>query len=464
MKGYYFAEPISDNIEETPEGNLICHDCVIGRTGWQTYKVGDLPQEAADQLGVDTSNPGANIDLYRDKDDVFNRDFLASLEGKPVTDNHPPGFVTPDNFSEHARGHMQNVREGVDPLDSGDYPIIADVIVTAEPLLSKIKNKTVRELSLGYDYSIRKEDGRILQTDMRGNHVAVVPKGRAGSEARINDGVPEAAGAAATTTTTTDKEKPIVNANKVKVSIRHLLGLGLKEYAKDADPEDLAEAASQAQVLPADDVRSDDRKADDRKADDRRADDRKRFHDALDRALDRRSHDTGDVADKASDMADDADLNELRGLLDSYFSEEQQEPEHAAADQEEDEPLNEEEPDESEEPVDDLEGQETDPSGKEVVVGDKKAHDRAVAIDGAMTVLRAMRPIVARSKDRGVKQAFNTALDSINKRSRASTSSYGKFARTAVVRAKAADARQPGQDNRIASLQAAYNKAFSEVK
>jgi hypothetical protein len=461
MKGYYFAEPISDNIEETPEGNLICHDCVIGRTGWQTYKVGDLPQEAADQLGVDTSNSNASIDLYRDKDDVFNRDFLASLEGKPVTDNHPPGFVTPDNFSEHARGHMQNVREGVDPLDSGDYPIIADVIVTAEPLLSKIKNKMVRELSLGYDYSIRKEDGRILQTDMRGNHVAVVPKGRAGGEARINDGAPEAAGT--TATPTTDKEKPIVNANKVKVSIRHLLGLGLKEYAKDADPEDLAEAASQAQVLPADDVHSDDRKSDDRKADDRKADDRKRFHDALDRALDRRSHDTGDVADKGTDMADDTDLNELRSLLDSYFSEEQQEPEHAVADQaEEEEPVDEEE--EPAEPADDLEGQETDPSGKEVVVGDSKAHDRAVAVDGAMTILRAMRPIVARSKDRSVKQAFNTALDSINKRSRASISSYGKFARTATVRAKAADSKQPGQDDRIARLQAAYNKSFSEVK
>ena len=41
----YFAEYLSENIAETPEGFLICRNAVIGRTGYQTYLVRELKPE-----------------------------------------------------------------------------------------------------------------------------------------------------------------------------------------------------------------------------------------------------------------------------------------------------------------------------------------------------------------------------------------------------------------------------------
>src|SRR5580658_8711591 len=89
----YLVSPLSENISETPEGFLVVVGCPVARTGWQEYLVKDLPQQSAEELGVDMSNPGATIDLYRPPGEVFAPDFLASLNGKPITDGHPPEFV-----------------------------------------------------------------------------------------------------------------------------------------------------------------------------------------------------------------------------------------------------------------------------------------------------------------------------------------------------------------------------------
>ena len=350
----YFASKISENLLETPEGYLVAPGCVIARDGWQTYQTSDLPQEAAKDLGVDVSNPSASIDLYRDPSDVFKASALASGEGKPICDQHPPDFVSPENFTEYARGHIQNVRKGTEPLESGDWPMLADLVITAEPLLSKVKNKILREISLGYDYSIRRDGDKICQSDIVINHCAIVPKGRAGHEARIedaagsvkcttdkvcmcndsapklNDAAPERAspppageqGVKATNATATKKEKL-----KVKNNLLHILGLGLKAKANDADtdPEELAQAAKdigekmstesddrrardkrrgrdefegdpdidsppdydretgedkrRGRDRKGDDRRSDDRRSDDRHMDDRRARDKRRGRD-----------------------------------------------------------------------------------------------------------------------------------------------------------------------------------------
>ncbi len=456
----YFTSKISENLEETPEGFLIARDTVIARTGWQQYKVGELPQETASQLGVDVQDGNADIDLYRAAEDVFRPETLASFEGKPVTDNHPPGFVEPNNFSEYARGHIQNVRRGRDALESGELPMIADVHITAEPLLSKVKNKLVRELSCGYDYSIRRDGDKILQVDITGNHVAVVPKGRAGSEARINDAAPAAATSINAPLTKKKENRPVSNL------LQHILGLGLKSYAHDAEPEKLAEAAEaiKAHQEPAgqtDDRYTKDRHADDRYTKDRHADDRHhRMHDALDRLLDDRHH------------GKDADLEALKALLQEFFTEEEEEPAHAAEDEVECDPTEleatlsggeaddaeEEELEESElHAEDDVEGpgEETEPSGKEVVV-----NDRARAADGARAVLKMLRPVVARSGDSAVRQAFNTALSSVSRSSRVSHGSYGSFAGSARARDLAPKSRARGMDSGkdpLADLQRHYD-------
>jgi hypothetical protein len=170
----YLASFLSDNIAEKEDGSLIVVGCPIARTGWQKYSVKDLPQELARRLGVDVSNPEASIDLYRPAKEVFHPEFLASLNGCAITDGHPPGgeFVDPKNFSKYAMGHIQNVRKGPEPMEDGEWPIIADLHISAEPLIGKVRNKTAREISLGYDFSIDRDGDKIIQCSMLGNHNA----------------------------------------------------------------------------------------------------------------------------------------------------------------------------------------------------------------------------------------------------------------------------------------------------
>ena len=505
----YLASPLSEHISEMPDGSLLIVGCPIARTGWQEYAIRDLPQERARQLGIDISNPSAMIDLYRPASEVFKPEFLASLNGRPVTDNHPPGFVDPTNFNQYSKGHIQNPRRGPEPLEDGEWPVIADIVISGEPLVGKVRTKQARDISLGYDFTIDRDGDRIIQCDYVANHTAVVPKGRAGDLVSIGDAQPEdltaqratppepaasppepSAGHVALTThaSTTKKEKP-----KVKNNLLHLLGLGLRAKAADAetDPEELAQAAVDVGKF-ADDKRKagdgdleieetgqvKDRK---RKARDLEPEEEeepvydahhKRMHDALDKMLDTRGK--------------DADIEALKDLLSDFFTEEEEEPQHEVADTEEEEvedadpaELEEllgagEEPDEEAEDAE----EEIGPGGEENLEEEEeeaedrrhRAKDRATAHDGAVATLKMLRPFVAHCKDSAVKNAFNTALGSVSRSSRARTgdSGYGRFAAGSRARssslphntARAADASA----GETAKLQAYYNERLKGGK
>ena len=95
--------------------------------------------------------------------------------------------MTPTQSGYHHAGHVQNVRRGSEPLESGDIPLLADIIVTDRAAIEAVRAGD-RELSCGYVYKLaRNGKGRLDQTQILGNHVALVSKGRAGSEARIYD-------------------------------------------------------------------------------------------------------------------------------------------------------------------------------------------------------------------------------------------------------------------------------------
>ena len=527
----FLASQLTEHIREMDDGSLVVEDCPVARTGFQTYAVRNLPQESARDLGIDLSNPDASIDLYRPASEVFKPEFLASLEGRPITDGHPPGFVTPENFNQYAKGHIQNVRKG-EQMEDGEWPVIADLVISAEPLVSKVRNKTARDISLGYDFAIRRDGKKIVQCDMLANHNAVVPSGRAGDLISIGDAAPEARAApvtvaesppslvpntiapsanpqgAATSLTSTKaaqlkKEKPVANV------LKHLLGLGLKAYATDAEPEELAAAAEAINEKPpaeandkgkkGKDAKSKDGESPDEPEEDDEADvedrkprgrDRKpakdahrqRMHDALDDLLNK--EDDGESAEVT-----DADLEELKNLLGQFFTEEEAEPEHEAADIEEpdtaelDEVLEGEpaadgtiEEEQLPEEVQDVEPavEEEDPDGEEDLepVADKgKAKDRARAADGAAAVLKTMRRAVAHCGDADVQRAFNAALGSVTRASKASTGSHAAFSgaarardgapRTPATRVRAMD--QAGPD-RITKLQDAYNVAHKGGK
>lgn len=162
-------------MHETPEGFLLCIGVPLARTGEQIYGKSEVPLEA----GKD-----GTIVITRDEKEVFRPATLASFEGKAFTVKHPEEFVGPDNWQDLACGVLQNIRRG-----EGEFKdsMIADVLVTEAKAIELIKGG-LREVSCGYEAEyIQTEPGRGRQTNIVGNHVALVEEGRAGSAHAIND-------------------------------------------------------------------------------------------------------------------------------------------------------------------------------------------------------------------------------------------------------------------------------------
>lgn len=173
----YYGSRISPHMTETPEGYLICHDVPINRTGTQEYTAGEM------QLDGD---PERIITVNRYPEDVFDAAALASFEGKDVTAGHPPENLTPENHAAYSKGHVENVRR------AGDQTI-ADLHIKDATLISDIKNGIIREVSCGYVCNWEPDGAGYKQTNIRGNHVAIVPHGRAGHDVAIKDQAAERA-------------------------------------------------------------------------------------------------------------------------------------------------------------------------------------------------------------------------------------------------------------------------------
>ncbi|WP_407323591.1 DUF2213 domain-containing protein [Acinetobacter pittii] len=161
--------------EITPEGYLLCRDVPIARIGTLMYAVGEVPV-TADNTGL--------IIIYRGEDVLFHPITIASAEGKPVTDDHPSDWVTPDNWKLLSKGFVKDVRRG-EGADS-DY-LMADILVTDKETIQKVLDGKV-EISLGYDADYTETSkGKGLQSNIRVNHIALVEKGRCGSRCSIGD-------------------------------------------------------------------------------------------------------------------------------------------------------------------------------------------------------------------------------------------------------------------------------------
>lgn len=172
----YYGYTISPNQLETGEGFLICRNVPIARTGEQNYLASEIG------LKVDGKIPRI-VKVYRPEEEVFSEAAMASFEGKPVTNNHPTEQVDPENVKFYEMGHAQNVRRG-----TGEYKdfLVADLHIHDAELIDAIKAGK-RQISCGYECEYVERDGQIVQTNIRGNHVAVVDEGRAGVKASIMD-------------------------------------------------------------------------------------------------------------------------------------------------------------------------------------------------------------------------------------------------------------------------------------
>lgn len=164
---------LSEHMYKTPEGYLVCVDSVIGRTGKQDYKYNEVFTDSDDET---------IIQVNRLPEDVLNDKTLASFENKPFVNEHPDEDVNPTNFKKYVAGFVRDVHKG---YDDGEPVMLATIVVTDEETINDIESGKKRELSCGYDCEILDKNNP-CQKNIRGNHVALCEKGRAGI-ARIVD-------------------------------------------------------------------------------------------------------------------------------------------------------------------------------------------------------------------------------------------------------------------------------------
>jgi len=174
---FYTSERLGTHQSLTPDGFLLCQDVPIARTGILLYAAGEVPVDA-DSDGI--------IRILREPEEVFTDSAIASFNGKPICNDHPPDRVSPDNWRSYSVGVVLNPRRGDGLMFDNDY-LYADLLVTDKFAIQDVREGK-REVSAGYDADyeqLRPGEGR--QHMIVGNHVALVDKGRCGPRCSIGD-------------------------------------------------------------------------------------------------------------------------------------------------------------------------------------------------------------------------------------------------------------------------------------
>lgn len=163
-------------MKETQDGYLV-GSLRCARTGLQSY--------LGSELGLPTNDI---ISVYRPESEVFSRESLASYANKPISDDHPPEFVTSDNWSKYGKGDI-----GSDVVRDGEFVSVSYKIMDGDTI-AKVKAGKA-EVSMGYMAEIDFQDGvtpdgepyQAIQKNIRINHLAIVDRGRAGKECGFTD-------------------------------------------------------------------------------------------------------------------------------------------------------------------------------------------------------------------------------------------------------------------------------------
>ena len=155
-----------------PETGFLKVDARLTRTGVFTYS--DAEGRTWGELRTDA--------------EVFDADALDSFRLAVVTDNHPQGFVTAATVRDVQIGSV-----GTDVRRDGEF-VRATIQITDADAIKAIRAGK-KELSCGYTARVINDHGVApdgaayagRQTEIRGNHVAIVDRGRAGPSCRILD-------------------------------------------------------------------------------------------------------------------------------------------------------------------------------------------------------------------------------------------------------------------------------------
>lgn len=159
---------------ELPDGALRV-DATLTRTGVFVYR----------------DSAGNEFREYRPPEEVFDEASIASFEGLVITDDHPPVMVDAANVTAYKRGRNAGVkRDGIH--------MTGTLIIEDATLRDKMRNGK-REVSNGYACELDmvagvSPDGEkydAIQRKIRGNHIAIVDMGRAGTARARMDGAAE---------------------------------------------------------------------------------------------------------------------------------------------------------------------------------------------------------------------------------------------------------------------------------
>jgi len=156
--------------ETTDEGYLKVW-CKAARVGTQLYTRGD----------------GAQVREYRPEEEVAKPESLASFGMKAVTMGHPPVLLDSGNTKVHQIGHAGSQIRFTDGF------VEVALLVTDRDAIERIKRGDAQEVSAGYRVDFDPTPGVTpqgesyegVQRNIRVNHIAIVPKGRAGRDVRL---------------------------------------------------------------------------------------------------------------------------------------------------------------------------------------------------------------------------------------------------------------------------------------
>lgn len=136
------------------------------------------------RIGIQTYHDGIEERReYRDPVEVFDAASLDSMRGMPITVQHPRGLVTPRTWKRDAVGTVDSdVRQSED----GQH-VAASLWVHEDSAIRKIESGELVELSVGYTAKLDMTPGSTptgehydaRQTEIRGNHVALLKAGQA---------------------------------------------------------------------------------------------------------------------------------------------------------------------------------------------------------------------------------------------------------------------------------------------
>lgn len=180
-----FGLPDLSGIDET-KPYIAVKRCRMLRSGVQLYARDEVPQELIKDL-PEASRDKAVFRVYRRPEAVVKH--LKDFNYIPFVNGHPDDDVTPDNVRALEIGRVGGQAEVV-TLKDGDVYVENDLVIDDRGAYAEYKEGK-KELSIGLDAvwvvsDSPKYDFEVVDF-VAVNHLALVPRGRAGGQAKILD-------------------------------------------------------------------------------------------------------------------------------------------------------------------------------------------------------------------------------------------------------------------------------------